>query len=79
MTLPVKFQLMDINNNFISTATVQLFVAKISNGIVGIDEIPLSTSNADTGNQFRYNGNQYIYNLSTDTLFNRLMAIKSIT
>ncbi len=69
-TLPVKFQLIDANNQYIPTANAQLFVAKISDGIAGNDEIPLSTSNADTGNQFRYDQteNQYIYNLSTDTL-----------
>ncbi len=69
-TLPIKFQLTDANGNYISTATVQLFVAKISDGAVGTDEIPLSTSNADSGNIFRYDitNNQYIYNLSTDTL-----------
>ena len=69
-TLPIKFQLTDANNQYIPTANAQLFVAKISDGIAGNDEIPLSTSNADTGNQFRYDQteNQYIYNLSTDTL-----------
>ncbi len=69
-TLPVKFQLTDANNQYISTATAQLYVAKISDGIVGNDEIPFSTSNADTGNIFRYDAinNQYIYNLSTDFL-----------
>lgn len=69
-TLPAKFQLQDANSQYISTAVAQLYVAKISNGIVGTDEIPLSTSNADTGNIFRYDStnNQYIYNLSTDTL-----------
>ena len=69
-TLPVKFQLTDINNNFVSTAIANLFLIKVSEGIPGGEEIPLSTSNADTGNQFRYSqeDNQYIYNLSTDTL-----------
>ncbi|MFQ6056088.1 MAG: PxKF domain-containing protein, partial [Methanosarcinales archaeon] len=69
-TLPTKFQLTDANNNYIATAIAELFVAKISDGVVGTDEIPLSTSAADTGNIFRYDaeGNQYIYNLSTDTL-----------
>lgn len=69
-TLPVKFQLTDINNNYISTATPYLFIAKISNGIAGSDEIPLSTSSADADNKFRYdqNSNQYIYNLSTNSM-----------
>lgn len=69
-TLPVKFQLTDADGSFISAALAYLYVAKISNGIVGTDEIPLSVLAADTGNQFRYDlaNNQYIYNLSTDTL-----------
>ena len=68
--LPIKFQLTDANNNYISTAIAHLFVAKISDGIAGIDEVPLSTSNADVGNVFRYDAdnNQYIYNLSTNIL-----------
>jgi len=43
---------------------------KISSGIVGDEEVPLSTSAADTGNIFRYDyvANQYIYNLSTKTM-----------
>ena len=69
-TLLVKFQLKDANGVFISTAIAKLYVAKIQNGIVGSDETPLSTSNADTGNLFRYDviDNQYIYNLSTNSL-----------
>jgi len=69
-TLPVKFQLTDINNNFVSTAIANLFLIKVSEGIPGGEEIPLSVSNADTGNQFRYDpkDNQYIFNLSTDTM-----------
>jgi len=69
-TLPIKFQLTDVNNQFFSTAIVQLVTAKIQNEVVGNDEIPLSTSAADSDNVFRYDSesNQYIYNLSTDTL-----------
>mgnify|MGYP001610347823 FL=1 len=70
-TLPVKFQLKDANGKFISNALAKLYVAKIQNGIVENDKIPFSSSNADNGNQFRYDSteNQYIYNLSTDNFF----------
>ncbi len=70
-TLPVKFQLKDAKGNFISTAVAKLYVAKIKNGVVGIDEISFSSSNADNNNQFRYDNtnNQYIYNLSTNNFF----------
>lgn len=69
-TVPVKFQLTDINNQFISTAVARLFVAKIQDGIVGTEEAPLSTSSAGTDNFFRYDQteNKYIYNLSTKTM-----------
>ncbi|MFH0712813.1 MAG: PxKF domain-containing protein [Candidatus Jorgensenbacteria bacterium] len=69
-TLPVRFQLTDINNQFISTAVAKLFIAKVEDGVVGIEEAPVSTSSADTANFFRYDQeeNQYIYNLSTKTM-----------
>lgn len=79
-TLPVKFQLTDVSGSFISTASAQLYIAKIADGVIGTDEIPLSTSSADTGNQFRYDfvNNQYIYNLSTDTLGVGTWQLKAI-
>jgi len=55
----------------------QIFVAKIENGIIGTDEIPMSSSNADSGNLFRYEGDKYIYNLSTDTLSPGTWQIKA--
>ncbi len=67
-TLPIRLQFTDANNQIITSATAQLFLAKIQDGIVGIDEVPLSTSNADTGNNFRIEGNQYVYNLDTGIL-----------
>ncbi|MEK7062577.1 MAG: PxKF domain-containing protein, partial [Patescibacteria group bacterium] len=69
-TLPVKFQLTDVNGAFITNAAAHLFVAKISNGVVETEEMPLSTFAADTGNLFRYDpiDNQYIFNLNTSSL-----------
>ena len=69
-TLPVKFQLTDASGSFISSASAQLFVAKIQDNTVGTDEIALSTGNADNGNNFRYDStsHQYIFNLYTGTL-----------
>lgn len=79
-TLPVKFNLFDDNGQFISSAIAQLFVSKIENNVVGTDEIPLSVSAADTGNLFRYDAtnNQYIYNLSTNSLSIGTWQIKVI-
>ncbi|OHA46768.1 MAG: hypothetical protein A3A80_02845 [Candidatus Terrybacteria bacterium RIFCSPLOWO2_01_FULL_44_24] len=69
-TLPVKFQLTDANGVFVSTAVAQLLAAKIQDGIVGTEEVPLSSSVADIGNLFRYDSStqQYIYNLATSSL-----------
>jgi M6 family metalloprotease-like protein len=69
-TLPVKFQLTDANSQFAASAVSHLFLAKIQDGIAGTEEIALSTSAADTGNQFRYDSqaNQYIFNLDTSSL-----------
>lgn len=66
-TIPIKFQLIDYNGNIINNAVVHLYVAKITDDIIGTDESATSTSNADTGNLFRYDStnNIYIYNLST--------------
>jgi len=79
-TLPVKFQLTDISGNFISIAAAHLYVAKISSGIAGNNEIPLSTSAVDTGNIFRYDSinNQYIYNLSTDVFIPGTWQLKVV-
>ena len=60
----------DANTQFVSTAAATLTMAKIQDGIVGTEEIPLSMSSADNGNNFRYDAtaSQYIYNLNTGTL-----------
>ncbi|OGY97822.1 MAG: hypothetical protein A2855_03000 [Candidatus Liptonbacteria bacterium RIFCSPHIGHO2_01_FULL_57_28] len=68
--LPVKFQLVDVAGNFISTTIATMTLTKISNGTAGTEEIPLAVGNADTGNAFRYDStsNNYVYNLSTDAM-----------
>jgi hypothetical protein len=71
-TIPVKFQLTDANVVFVSTAQAnKIFYAKITNSVVGTDVEAVSTSNATTGNLFRYDSvsNQYIFNLSTKSGF----------
>lgn len=69
-TLPVKFKLYDTNGSVIPSVSAKIYVAKITDNIIGTDEIPLSSSQADTGNLFRYDssGNMYIFNLSTDSM-----------
>jgi hypothetical protein len=43
-------------------------VTKINNGILGTEMDAISTSVADSGNLFRYDGSQYIFNLATKSL-----------
>lgn len=66
-TIPVKFQLEDINNIFISTAKATLSYAKVSDEVDGTYEESVSTSEAAEGNLFRYDviSNKYIFNLNT--------------
>ncbi len=57
-TIPVKFQLMDSNDNYVSTATASIMVDSVPGTASG-------SSNID--NLFRYDSenNQYIFDLST--------------
>ena len=69
-TVPFKFQLQDAHNSYVTTAQARIYLAKISNNVVGQEVEAISTSQATTGNLFRYSSqdNLYIFNLSTDTL-----------
>ena len=69
-TLPVKFRLTDAGGNFIPNVTATLSIARVTGDTIGAEEPALSTSAADTGNIFRYDGekDQYVYNLSTNTV-----------
>lgn len=79
-TFPVRFSLFDANNNPVSQVIAHIYVVKISNDIVGNDEIPLSTSAANIGNQFRYDssGKLHIFNLSTGTMSPGVWQIKAV-
>jgi len=69
-TIPIKFQLTDMNGQFISTANPVLTIRKISSGILGDEEIELPTISTNSDDTFRYDekSSQYIYNLSTGGL-----------
>src|SRR5262249_11750996 len=68
-TVPVKFMLQGVSAG-ITNLVAKLTAAKVSNGIEGTALEAVSTSAADTGNQFRYDPscNQSIFNLSTKSL-----------
>jgi hypothetical protein len=68
-TIPVKFKLTGAcagSPNIVA----RIYLAKITNSIIGSDIEAISTSAADSGNMFRYDGNsgQYIFNLATKPL-----------
>jgi hypothetical protein len=67
-TVPVKLQLRDIGGVLQSAAIARLEVVKLSDDIEGDVLEAVSTSAATTGNLFRYDGGQYIFNLSTKGL-----------
>jgi len=77
-TVPVKFQLQDTQGNYITSAQATLYVAKVSDNIIGTDLEAVSTSSATTGNQFRADNNQYIFNLSTKSLTAGTWQIKAV-
>ncbi len=67
-TLPITFQLFDVNGQFMLDAIAHLTVAKIENGIIGTEQIPVSSSGEDVDNLFRVEDGYYIYNLATSSL-----------
>lgn len=69
-TVPVKFQLTDVQGNFITDAVANIYLAKVSDSGTGTEMEAESTSAATEGNLFRYDagGNQYIFNLDTKPL-----------
>jgi len=67
--VPVKFQLRDATGAIISTAVARLTLQAFSGGApvgTAIDATP--PGSADSGSLFRFDGSQYIYNLSTKPL-----------
>ena len=70
-TLPIKFQLQDVNQTYVSTAIATLTLQQFSeeSPVGEIIEVE-STSGADDGNTFRYasDNEQYIFNLDTKSL-----------
>ncbi|HXH65694.1 MAG TPA: FG-GAP-like repeat-containing protein [Candidatus Limnocylindrales bacterium] len=68
-TLPVAFQLSDVNGTQITTAVANLTVQQVSGSVlVGVPVDAIAPGNSDTGNLFRFDGQKYIYNLSTKPL-----------
>jgi len=65
-TIPVKFQLADAKGTAVTTAVASLTLQMISGNT--LDGTPIDATapgNADVGDLFRFDGSQYIYNLST--------------
>lgn len=69
-TVAVRFKLTDVSGSYITSAVASIYLAKITDNVIGTEEEAVSTSAASTGNQFRYDStdNQYIFNLSTENI-----------
>ncbi|WP_138418602.1 glycoside hydrolase [Aquibacillus sediminis] len=68
-TVPVKFTLNEKNGGNIDDADAKLYLAKVTDGAVGVVQEATATGNKNNGNSFHYNGNgQYMYNLNTKQL-----------
>jgi hypothetical protein len=68
-TVPVKFQLTGASAG-IANLEAKLYIAKVSNNIVGTEEEATSNAAADSGNVFRYDAasRQYVFNSGTRSL-----------
>ena len=66
-TVPVKFQLTGASAG-ITTLSARLYLQRIGTGATGTVLEAVSPSSATTGNLFRYDSGQYIFNLNTKTL-----------
>lgn len=62
-TLPVKFPLFNENGELVTNATPRIRVEWVSTNAPPVIPEDLGTSAADSGDLFRFDGTQYIYNL----------------
>lgn len=69
-TVPVKFKLTDAFGNSVPDAIANIYIAKVTDQVMGSVTEGLSTSAATSGNLFRYDSTeqQYIFNLNTKPL-----------
>jgi hypothetical protein len=68
-TIPIKFALTGAGAcSTDTTLEARLYATKVSDGVLGNEVEAVSTSNADSGNLFRYSDGQYIFNLGTSGL-----------
>ncbi|NOU91228.1 DUF5011 domain-containing protein, partial [Paenibacillus sp. LMG 31460] len=69
-TVPVKFQLTDALNQYVSNLSASIKVTYLSADVDGTDIEDVISTDASTGTLFRYDStaNQYIFNLSTKNL-----------
>jgi hypothetical protein len=66
-TLPLKFQLTGASGA-VANLQARVYIAKVSNSVVGTEVEAATTSAADSGNVFRYADGQYIFNWGTKGL-----------
>ena len=66
-TIPVKFRLTGASAG-IKNLVARVYTAKVSNGVTGTFVEADTNAACESGNTFRYDGSQYIYNLSTKSM-----------
>lgn len=66
-TVPVKFRLAGASAGIVD-ATARIYLSRLSGSVQGTELEAASTSQATTGNLFRYTDGQYAFNLTTKTL-----------
>lgn len=68
-TVPIQFILTGASQP-VTTATAKLYLATVTNGVVGTEFPATAVGGSNTGNLFRYDAKegQYIFNLSTQNL-----------
>jgi hypothetical protein len=66
--IPVKFQLVDIQGNYYADATARVYIAKVTNGVVGVEMEAESPGNSGNICDYIVNRNLYRFNLKTTDL-----------
>ena len=77
-TIPVKFHLCNQSGDYVCTAGARIYIAQVIDGVVGQEMEGVSIGGANEGNIFRCDEDdkQYIFNLSTKDLTERLWQIR---
>jgi hypothetical protein len=74
--ISVKFQLVDIQGNYYADATARVYIAKVTNGVVGVEMEAESPGNSGNICDYIVNRNLYHFNLKTTDLMSGTYRIR---